>query len=109
MKLHHTVNHIPVDEIAKSIEANGLIPQVADVYTDLVPEGIRHLPIIWLAEGVWQSYELPVFEVDTEDLDSTKLYPVVFTHGADNYLHWWIYQGKIAAKRLTRIVKEWEK
>lgn len=65
MKLHHTVNHTPVEEIAKSIELNGLIPQVADVYRDLVPEGIRYLPVVWLAEGIWQSYDLPIFEVDS--------------------------------------------
>ncbi len=57
MKLHHTVFHTPNEQIGKTIEVNGLIPQVADVYKDLIPEKIRHLPVVWLAEGIWQGWE----------------------------------------------------
>ena len=108
MKLHHTVNHVPTEEIAISIEQNGLIPQVADEYKDLVPEQIRHLPIVWFAEGVWQSYDLPVFQVESQNLDMTKLYPVVIVYEADKQLHWWVYQGTILPKFLSRIApKAW--
>ena len=99
MKLHHTVNHIPNEKIAKSIEATGLIPQVADEYRDLVPEGIRHLPVVWFAEGIWQGWGFPVFEVDSGDLDGNKLHPCV----ADKHLHWWVYQGKIPTRFLHRL------
>ncbi len=109
MKLHHTVNHIPQGEIARSIEANGLKPQIASVYADLVPKEIRHLPVVWLAEGVWQSYELPVFEVDSKNLDKDKLYPTAIMYEVDKTLHWWVYQGAIppkAIKRLEPLIKE---
>ena len=91
MKLYHTVNHTPNDKRAKSIELNGLVPQVADVYKDLVPEEIRDLPVVWLAEGIWQyGNQLPVFKVDVADLNKNKL-----RHVTDNKLNWWVYQGKI--------------
>jgi len=104
MKLHHTVNHTPIEKIVESIEMNGLVPQVADAYKDLVPEVIRHLPVVWLAEGIWQSYELPIFEVDSENLDSDKLYPIAIVYEVDKNLHWWIYQGKIPANLLFRVI-----
>ncbi len=102
MKLHHTVGHTPNEKIAKSIEANGLIPQVSDAYKDLVPEEIRHLPIVWLAEGIWQSSRLPVFEVDSKDLDESKLYSCVVVYEADKYLNWWVYQGAILPEVIER-------
>jgi len=102
MKLHHTVNHIPIEETAKSIEAKGLIPQVADAYKDLVPEEIRHLPVVWFAEGIWQSQELPVFEVDSEDLDKDRLYPVAVVYKTDKDLNWWVYQGSIPPTLMSR-------
>ena len=103
MKLHHTVNHTPINERAKSIEANGLIPQVADVYKDLVPAEIRHLPIVWLAEGIWQGWDLPIFEVDSKDLDSSKLYRNNFVYEVDRILNWWIYQGYIPRDVISRL------
>jgi len=103
MKLHHTVNHIPEDEIARSIEVGGLIPQVADAYKDLVPEGIRTLPIVWLAEGIWQGYDLPIFEVDSEELDKSKLYPIVIMYEVDKDLNWWVYQGYIPTSIIYRL------
>ena len=99
MKLHHTVNHKPEAPIAKAIELNGLIPQVAGAYKDLVPEEIRHLPIVWLAEGIWQGHELPVFEVDSKDLDGDRLYPTI----GEPELHWWVYQGNIPPEVIIRI------
>ena len=102
MKLHHTVNHTPVDGITKSIEINGLVPQVADVYKDLVPKEIRHLPVVWLAEGIWQSRELPVFEVDSKNLNEERLHPTTIVYEVDNELHWWVYQGSIPANLLSR-------
>lgn len=106
MKLHHTVNHIPNEEIAKSIEANGLIPQVADAYKDLVPEEIRCLPIVWFAEGIWQGWEFPVFEVDSEDLDKDKLYPCAVFFDIDKHLGWWVYQGEIPPQVVRRLATE---
>ncbi len=103
MKLHHTVNHTPIEERAKSIGVNGLIPQVADVYKDLVPEEIRDLPIVWLAEGIWQGWDLPVFEVDSEDLNKDKLYPNAVVYEKDKELHWWIYQGCIPRSIISRV------
>ena len=103
MKLHHTVNHIPAEEIAKSIEVNGLIPQVADAYKDLVPETIRHLPVVWLAEGIWQGWELPVFEVDSKDLNLSKLYCTAIVYEVDRHLNWWVYQGGISPQVIKRI------
>lgn len=103
MKLHHTVNHTPMGERADSIEFYGLIPQVADAYKDLVPEKIRYLPVVWLAEGVWQGWDYPVFEVDSADLDKGKLYHTAIVYEVDKSLRWWIYQGEIPAHLLTRI------
>ena len=103
MKLHHTVNHIHVKEIAQSVEIGGLIPQVADTYRDLVPEEIRHLPVVWLSEGIWQSKELPCFEVDAENLDSDKLFRNNVVYEVDKTLNWWVYQGLIPSENLTRI------
>ena len=103
MKLHHTVNHAPEAEIVKSIELNELIPQVADEYKDLVPEEIRRLPIVWLAEGIWQGLDLPVFEVDSKDLDKSKLYPCAVTYKVDKSLKWWVYQGEIPPQIVKRI------
>ncbi len=105
MKLHHTVNHIPNEVIAESIELNGLIPQVAGAYKDLVPEKIRHLPVVWLAEGIWQGWEFPIFEVDTNDLDRSKLYPTAVVYECDKCLNWWVYQGKIPTNLLTKLHK----
>lgn len=105
MKLHHTVNHTPADDIARSIELNGLIPQVADAYKDLVPEEIRHLPVVWLAEGPWQSYELPVFEVDSKNLDMDRLHPCRVVFEIDKNLGWWVYQGHITSGIITRLGK----
>ncbi len=104
MKLHHTVDGTLAKEHAKSIEVSGLIPHVADAYKDLVPEEIRHLPVIWFAEGVWQSYELPVFEIDTEDLDKEKLHPCTVFFDADKHLGWWVYQGEVPIQVLKRLV-----
>jgi len=103
MKLHHTVNHIPVGKIAESIEINGIVPQIADEYKDLVPPEIRHLPVVWLAEGIWQGRDLPVFEVDRESLDAAKLYHVNIVDEGDKNLGWWVYQGSIPANILTRL------
>lgn len=103
MKLHHTVHHIPEEEIAKSIQLNGIVPQVADVYKDLVPEEVRYLPIIWLAQGIWQGWSYPIFEIDTRDLDENYLYPIAFTHEKDKELDWWIYQGYISPNVINRI------
>ena len=92
-----------MEKIAESIEMNGLVPQVADAYKDLVPEAIRHLPVVWLAEGIWQSYELPVFEVNSENLDNDKLYPTAIVYKVDKNLHWWVYQGEIPREVLKAI------
>ena len=105
MKLHHTVNHQPQEEIVEAIKVKGIIPQVADVYKDLVPEEIRHLPVVWLAEGIWQSKELPVFEVDTANLDRDKLYPNAVVYDVDETLNWWVYQGEIAPDLLKQITE----
>ena len=101
MKLHHTVNHT-LKGITESIEANGLVPQVADTYSDLVPEKIRHLPVVWLSEGIWQG-GLPVYEVDSGKLDKNKLYPNAIVYECDGKLNWWVYQGNIPANILVRI------
>lgn len=103
MILHHTVDHQPNKEIACSIEREGLIPQVADVYRELVPQEIRDLPVVWLAEGIWQGFEFPVFEVDSKDLDSHRLY-----HCEMETPSWWVYQGAIEPHLVIRLdeVKE---
>ena len=103
MKLHHTVNHTPNEVIAKSIEIKGLIPRVAVAYSDLVPSGIRHLPVVWLAEGVWQGWDFPVFEVDSEKLDKDKLYHTAVVFEVDKDLAWWVYQGHIQTGLLFRL------
>ncbi len=105
MKLHHTVNHISNEGIAKSIEVSGLIPQVANAYKDLVPKDIRHLPVVWLAEGVWQGWEFPIFEVDSADLDSEKLYPNAIVYEVDKELGWWVYQGHISRDMIVRMME----
>ncbi len=97
MKLHHTVDHEPMCKIVESIEMNGLVPDVACAYKDLVPEEIRHLPVVWFAEGIWHGYELPCFEVESKSLDKSKLYPVLKDP------NWWVYQGEIPSNNLTRI------
>ena len=103
MKLHHTVDHTPLKEITESIEKNGLIPQVANAYSDLVPQEIKHLPVIWLSEGIWQGGELPTYEVDSEKLDKNRLYPNDIVYESDRRLNWWIYQGRISTDILLRI------
>ena len=103
MKLHHTVNHTPNEQIAKSIEVNGLVPRLAEVYGDLVPLEIRHLPVVWLAEGIWQSWEFPVFEVNSEDLDQSKLHHAAIVYESDKDLAWWVYQGHIEKSLLVRL------
>ena len=103
MKLHHTVIGTLCKEHTKSIEAKGLVPHVADAYKDLIPEKIRHLPVVWFAEGIWQGYEFPCFEVDTKDLDGNKLYPTDILFDTDRYLGWWVYQGIVPVKDLIRI------
>ena len=104
MKLHHTVFGALGKEHAESIEKVGLIPHVADAYKDLVPEEIRHLPVVWLAEGIWQGWELPVFEVDTGDLDKEKLHPCAGFFDADKNLGWWVYQGGILPPVAKRVL-----
>ena len=81
----------------------GLIPHIADAYKDLVPEEIRCLPVVWFAEGIWQGWEFPVFEVDSDDLDRGKLYPCAVVFDADKHLGWWVYQGNIPTNLLSRI------
>ncbi len=108
MKLHHTVIGTLSREHARSIEVNGIIPHVADAYKDLVPEEIRYLPVIWLAEGIWQGWEFPIFEVDTEDLDENYLYPTVHFFENDKQLGWWIYQGFIMPNKIRRLHKNGE-
>ena len=103
MKLHHTVNHAPNEKIAISIEASGIIPQIADSYKDLVPEEIRHLPVVWLAEGIWQGWEFPVFEVDSKDLDRGRLYSTAIVYEVDKHLNWWVYQGHIPRNIISRV------
>lgn len=103
MKLHHTVDHIPEDVIAQSIEKDGLIPQVASEYKDLVPENIRQLPVVWLAEGIWQGFSHPIFEVDSKDLDNDKLYRNNVVYDADKELKWWVYQGFIPSTLISRV------
>lgn len=102
MKLHHTVIGTLSKEHANSIKKKGLIPHVADAYKDLVPEGIRHLPVVWLAEGIWQGWQFPVFEVDSKDLDKDKLYPCIVSFDAGKHLGWWVFQGEIPIRLLTR-------
>lgn len=103
MKLHHTVIGTLSKEHAESIEEAGLIPHVADAYKDLVPEEIRSLPVVWLAEGIWQGWQYPVFEVDTKDLVGDKLYPCAVFFDVDKHLGWWVYQGEIPRKAITRL------
>ena len=100
MKLHHTVNHTPLEERVESIKVKGLVPQIADVYKDLVPEEMSDKPIVWFAEGIWQGRDLPVFEVDSRNLDITKLRKVL-----DNP-NWWVYQGKISPEYIEQLVGE---
>ena len=107
LKLHHTVTHTPAEEIAKSIGLNGLVPQVADAYKDLVPEEIRHLPVVWLAEGIWQGWDFPVFEVDGKDLDAGRLYHTTVVYEVDKDLNRWVYQGKIPAHLIKR--QDWKR
>ncbi len=101
MKLHHTVQGTLSRKHADSIEFTGLIPQMANEYKDLVPEKIRHLPVVWLTEGIWQSKELPVFEVDSGDLDEERLF--LLTDLAVIDVRWWVYQGSIPRNVLIRL------
>ena len=103
MKLHHTVIGTLSREHAESIEEVGLVPHVADAYKDLVPEEIRHLPVVWLAEGIWQGWEYPVFEVDNKALERDKLYPCAVFFEVDKHLGWWVYQGSIPRKAIKRV------
>ncbi len=101
MRLYHIVNHTPEDKIAKSIELNGLIPRIASVYKDLVPERIRHLPVVWLTEN--RRVGLPLFELDSEDLDVSKLHHTAIVYEVDKKLRWWVYQGFIPSNVVSRV------
>ncbi len=101
MKLHHTVVGTLAKEHGNSIERVGIIPYIAEAYKDLVPKEIRHLPVIWFAEGIWQGWEFPVFEVESDDLEGDKLYPCAFVDGKS--LNWWVYQGHIPRSIIARV------
>lgn len=103
MKLYHKVIGTLADEHAKSIEIHGLIPYVATAYKDLVPENIIHLPVIWLSERIKNLDGLPIFEVDTKDLDQSNLYHTEIIFEADKDLPWWVYQGAIQSQYIRRI------
>ena len=103
MKLHHKVLGTLANEHAKSIEIHGLVPHVASEYKDLVPEKIRHLPVIWLSERVKSLDGLPIFEVDSKSLDQSKLYHTEIFFESDKDLPWWVYQGNIPPNVLTRL------
>lgn len=45
---------------------------------------------------------VPVFEVDTKDLDKNRLHPI----REINTPPWWVYQGTIPANLLTRIFQK---
>lgn len=100
MKLHHTVFTEPNEWMVESIRQVGLVPQVADAYKDLVSEEIRHLPVVWLAEGIWQGLDYPVFEVDSGNLDKNKLHP------CGGNLGWWVYQGHIPPQAIKPCLME---
>jgi len=102
MKLYHKVIHTPTDEIAASIELGGLIPKVADVYKDLVPENIRGESVVWFTENRKLSDGEPCFEVDTKDLDRNKLHHTAVVYEADKELKWWVYQGEIPPQVIKR-------
>lgn len=106
MKLLHTVIGTLSSEHAESIEINGLIPRVADAYKDLVPEKIRHLPVVWFSETARSLGEFPVFEVDTKDLDESKLYHTTTENDTTKELKWWVYQGEIPPQVIKLVAVE---
>ena len=99
--LFHKVVHKPEQEIADLIKVEGLIPQVASEYKDLVPDEIKGKPVIWLASKLRSYTDAPVFLIRTDTLDSERLYPVV-----DGSLTWWVYAGLISADKLIALMPD---
>lgn len=78
------------------IKKQGLRPMRAVEWSTLVPQQIRELPIVWLAEesskkGIWLKIETQMleksclFKLDPKDVD------------------WWVYQGHIPASEIQQI------
>ncbi len=101
MKLYHKVIAMPSAWRVQSILQNGLIPQVASAYKDLVPESIRNEPVIWLSERCKAFEGEPCFAVDTEDLDQNRLYHTAIVFEVDRDLPWWVYQEHIPPQVVT--------
>jgi len=95
--LYHKVVHTPTAKIVRSIMQGGLIPRLACEYKGLVPEVVRHLPVVWLASRLHFYHDAPVFVVDVVCLDRRRLY-----HVEDQELAWWVYQGPIPRRDVKR-------
>ncbi len=102
MRLYHKVIRENPEEIATKIMIEGLRPQVASSYKDLVPLGIRDKPVVWLTENLKLFEDEPCFVVDAEKLDKNKLYRTEVVFEADKKLKWWIYQGFIVPDLIFR-------
>ncbi|KKN72648.1 hypothetical protein LCGC14_0408900 [marine sediment metagenome] len=94
--LFHKVIHQPEQDIVASIKANGILPQLASAYKDLVPETISAKPVIWLASKLHSYTDAPVFLIETSALDMSKLHPM-----ENNSLDWWVYEGSIPATNIV--------
>lgn len=99
--LFHKIIHESKQEISASIKVNGIIPQVASEYKELLPESIRGEPVVWLASKLHSYTDAPIFLIETDGLNPEKLYHVV-----DNDLDWWVYEGEISTELLALIPDE---
>lgn len=90
-------DHAEVRAALGQISKEGLIPLVAREWANLVPEQIRHLPIVWLAEKVGSSRGVWLW-INTSELDESYLFKLDLDD-----VEWWVYQGNIPNTSIERI------
>lgn len=99
-------NEEEIEEHWQDIKLNGLKPEVATAYSNLVPIKIRHLPIVWIGmltkdspSSTWGC----LLEIKTSYLLDEDLYPLNLLD-----VEWWVYQGRIPPEALARIENDQE-
>ena len=76
------------------IKEEGLVPDIARAWANLVPEHIRDLPIVWLTEQIGKrsgNGYAQWLEIRTDGLVRSRLYKLDISD-----VNWWVYQGVIS-------------
>ena len=84
------VNPNTISNCVKGILMYGLMPRVPDEWKKLLPKRLQTEPIVWLAKGIYQGFEMGrILRIDTEKIANEKL------HCIDAFISWWVYEGLI--------------